>query len=176
MNGSVRVLAATAALAVASASAADADVNPHDFTVFLPRESPQVNEHFHVLASPRSGDLLAFWTQESAECSDDMHICQSRSADGGRTWSEPTVFRGSPRHGSGVANAMWQLPLYSASGRLYVFWNERESPGPGMGVGYMKGAFSDDDGRTWSRPETAGSRAAGASGSVRCASRPGTVT
>ncbi len=133
--------------------------NEPDYEVLLPDASlrgternRQVNEHFHVLISPRSGDRLAFWTQESAEGSDDMHIAFARSKDRGRTWTAPRVFRGSPRNGSGIANAMWQVPLFSRSGRLYCFWNEREKPGCGMGVGYMKGAYSDDDGETWTEP------------------------
>ena len=128
------------------------DVNPHDYTVYLPTAEKQVNEHFLVLPNPKTGRLLAFWTQESWEGSSDMHIMFARSEDGGRNWSKARLLWGSPKLDSGVPNAVWPVPMVSKSGRLYCVWNQREKAGGGMGVGLMMGAKSDDDGETWSEP------------------------
>ena len=134
------------------AQPADADINSHDYIVYLPTAEKQVNEHFHVLGGSRPGRLLAFWTQESWEGSSDMHIMFARSEDGGANWSPARLLWGSPKLDSGVPNAMWQLPMVSKSGRLYCVWNQREKAGEGQGVGLMMGAVSDDDGTTWSEP------------------------
>lgn len=142
----------TLTVAFVATAAVDDDINPHDYTVYLPTAEKQVNEHFHVLENPKTEQLLAFWTQESWECSSDMHIMFARSGDGGTTWTPGRLLWGSPKLDSGIPNAVWQLPMVSKSGRLYCVWNQREKAGDGQGVGLMMGAVSDDDGTTWSKP------------------------
>ena len=69
--------------------------NP-DISVYLPREDGRAdtdNEHFLVFVAPKSGDLLALWTQSSCEGRGDNHLVLARSADG-VLWSAPVTIVG----------------------------------------------------------------------------------
>ena len=148
----------------AVAPGVSASAMPVDYTVFVPRakDDPSrkdptqvgdlVNEHFTVVDNPKTGSLLAFWTQETRESAPDMHVAFARSTDGGANWTKPCVLWGASTLKSNVPNAKWQIPMVSKSGRVYCFWNQNEKPGAGMGRGLMMGAKSDDDGATWSVP------------------------
>jgi hypothetical protein len=52
--------------------------------------------------------------------------------------------------------ASWGFPLISTAGRIYVIYNQHNglSGWIPMHTGYMAGVYSDDGGRTWSRPQT----------------------
>ena len=142
----------------------DADVIPHDYTVYLPKQAradaqrdssavgDSFNDHFHVLEDPQRGMLYAFWTQGSHEAAEDEHVVFSRSADGGRSWSEPLILAGSPTLAHPRPVAAWQQPMLSRSGRLYCLWNQ-EGPVRKHLCGWMYGRYSDDGGQTWSEPE-----------------------
>lgn len=150
--GEVKIIGMSVSVCGIEPSKTDVTVCPHDYRVYVPDGRRQVNEHFHVLRSGRPNGYLAFWTQESCEGSDDMHIMFSRSADAGRTWTPAKLLWGSPKSDSGIPNAIWQLPMVSKSGRVYCVWNQREEPGMGQGVGLMMCAASDDDGESWTAP------------------------
>ena len=110
------------------------------------------NDHFQVISNPSNGMLYAFWTQASREADIDQHIAFSRSADKGRTWADPVILAGSPSKRNPALLASWQQPMLSKSGRLYCLWNQQTtSRGPHCGL--MFGAYSDDDGLTWSAPK-----------------------
>lgn len=143
----------------------DNDVVPHDFTVYVPRQ-PRVeserdknkvgdtfNDHFHVLEDPSRGLLYAFWTQGSFEAADDEHVVFSKSADKGRSWSEPVILAGSPTLAAPKPVAGWQQPMISRSGRLYLLWNQETTVKKHL-QGILCGRYSDDGGQTWSEPET----------------------
>jgi hypothetical protein len=123
-----------------------------DYVVYIPREGRLYNdgdnEHFLVVQSPNSGDLLAFWTQGLVEPSVDNHFVLSRSGDGGRSWSEPQKIAGTSMGGS-EDQASWGFPLVSRSGRIYAFYT-KSAAGTHSGVpGVMGTMMSKDDGRSW---------------------------
>ena len=142
----------------------DSETVPHDFTVYSPRQArtdslrnpsetgDTFNDHFHVLPDPARNLLYAFWTQGSYEAAPDEHIVFSKSADGGRTWTEPVIIAGSPTLADPAPVAAWQQPMLSSGGRLYCLWNQEGSVKKHL-CGWMYGRYSDDAGQTWSAPE-----------------------
>ena len=139
-------------------------VNKPDYVVFVPKQpraqekrdpakpGDTYNDHFQVICNPSNQHLYAFWTQASREADIDQHIAFSKSVDKGATWTPPVVLAGSPNKKNPALLASWQQPMLSRSGRLYCLWNQQTtSRGPHCGM--MFGAFSDDDGETWSAPK-----------------------
>ena len=112
------------------------------------------NEHFLVFDGP-DGSLMAVWTQSSHENAGDHRIVFSRSVDEGRSWAPPKRLAGPGRPGEGPI-ASWGFPLVSKLGRIYVVYNQH------VGVndiftamtGRMDAVYSDDNGATWSEPQT----------------------
>ena len=138
--------------------------NKPDYVVFVPKQprakekrdpakpGDTYNDHFQVICNPSNQHLYAFWTQASREADIDQHIAFSKSVDKGVTWTPPVVLAGSPNKKNPALLASWQQPMLSKSGRLYCLWNQQTtSRGPHCGM--MFGAFSDDDGETWSAPK-----------------------
>ena len=129
--------------------------NP-DVVVYLPREDCRAdtdNEHFLVSAAPKSGDLLALWTQSSCEGRGDNHLALARSRDG-ESWSDPVTIAGATPDGDSL-QASWGFPVHSRQGRVYVFYT-RETPvvdNNRQGSGAMGCLTSDDDGHTWTQGE-----------------------
>ena len=138
--------------------------NKPDYVVFVPKQprakdkrdparpGDTYNDHFQVICNPANQHLYAFWTQASREADIDQHIAFSKSVDKGVTWTPPVVLAGSPNKKNPALLASWQQPMLAKSGRLYCLWNQQTtSRGPHCGM--MFGAFSDDDGETWSAPK-----------------------
>ena len=142
----------------------DMDVVPHDYVVYVPKQprneserdfsaiGDTFNDHFQVLDDPARGMLFAFWTQGSHEACEDEHIAFAKSADGGKTWTEPILLAGSHDRVNPVPVAGWQQPMLSKSGRLYCLWNQETTVKQHL-CGMMYGRYSDDMGETWSDPE-----------------------
>lgn len=132
------------------------NVIPHDHTVYIPESQrgghDSFNDHFHVLGDEKRGLLHAFWTQGSYEAADDEKVVYSSSADGGKTWTEPVMIAGSPSIEDPQPVAAWQQPMISRSGRLYCLWNQETTVKKHL-CGLMFGRYSDDGGKTWSKPE-----------------------
>ena len=124
-----------------------------DVVVYIPKGEAHHdtdNEHFLVFAAPKSDELLATWTQSSCEGRGDNHLCLARSADGGQTWSEPMVIAGTVP-GTTDRQASWGFPVFSKSGRIYVFYT-KETEGSALnrqGSGPIGTLYSDDNGKTW---------------------------
>lgn len=130
-----------------------------DYIVFVPsvtntKVSDTGNEHFLVFDGP-DGSLMAVWTQSTHEGQPDQHIVFSRSTDEGKTWSRPRIIAGPARAGQGRI-ASWGFPLVSRSGRIYVLYNQNVGKFDTFyhTTGRMDGIYSDDNGRTWSKPQT----------------------
>lgn len=143
----------------------DPQVNRPDFTCYVPRQpyvemardrsvldptlrGDSYNDHFQVIADKRRACLHAFWTQASWEGAEDQHIAYSRSADGGRTWTDVIVLAGSETRAAPHRRASWQQPMLSKSGRLYCLWNQQTTDLPPH-CGELYGRYSDDGGETW---------------------------
>jgi len=125
--------------------------NP-DVKIYIPKEDMQGDCDNCVLAVTETSDkseLIAIWTQSSAEGFGDNRIVIARTSDG-VNWSEPKVIIGAnkedPRQSS------WGMPMYSKSGRLYMFFiKETENYDLGrVQSGELAFMYSDDDGITWS--------------------------
>ena len=142
----------------------DIAINRPDYVVFIPKQPQAVakrniampgdtyNDHFQVIYKPQNQMLFAFWTQASKEADTDQHIAFSKSADKGRTWTPPVILAGSHNKKNPGLLASWQQPMLAKSGRLYCLWNQ-QTTSAGPHCGQMFGAFSDDDGDTWSAPK-----------------------
>ncbi|MBQ8061193.1 MAG: C69 family dipeptidase [Bacteroidales bacterium] len=132
------------------------DVIPHDYTVYIPQSQrgghDSFNDHFHVLVDEKRGLLHAFWTQGSHEAADDEKVVHASSSDGGKTWTDPVMVAGSPSIEAPEPVAAWQQPMISRSGRLYCLWNQETTVKKHLS-GLMFGRYSDDGGKTWSKPE-----------------------
>jgi hypothetical protein len=130
-----------------------------DYVVFVPRiESTEIsdtgNEHFLVFDGP-DGSLMAVWTQSTHEGQPDQHIVFSQSHNEGNDWSIPRIIAGPARAGEGHM-ASWAFPLTSRSGRIYVLYSQNVGRYDTFAhtTGLLDGIFSDDNGQSWSSPET----------------------
>ncbi|MFP4499392.1 MAG: sialidase family protein [Candidatus Hydrogenedentota bacterium] len=112
------------------------------------------NEHFLVFDGP-DGALMAVWTQSSYEGAGDHRIMFSRSEDDGETWAEPKRIVGATKPKKGL-QASWGFPMVSTSGRIYVVWNQYQGIADyhHQITGTMDACYSDDNGATWSEPQT----------------------
>lgn len=130
-----------------------------DYVVYTPKSIDGAtfdtgNEHFLVFDGP-DDSLMAVWTQSSYEGAGDHRIVFARSTDEGTTWSAPQRIVGPAKPGDGRM-ASWGFPLISKSGRIYVLYNQYQGIDDVVHqhTGTMDGVYSDDNGRTWSRPQT----------------------
>ena len=159
-----RILSCLRGTPSAAEAPRDILVNKPDYVVYVPKQprKPELrdpaktgdtyNDHFQVIDNPDNGRLYAFWTQASREGDVDQHIAFSKSVDKGNTWSPPVVLAGSANKKNPSLRASWQQPMLAKGGRIYCLWNQQTtSRGPHCGM--MFGAFSDDDGETWSSPK-----------------------
>jgi len=112
------------------------------------------NEHFLVFDGP-DGSLMAVWTQSSYEGAGNHRIVFARSTDEGVTWSAPLRLVGPTRIGEGYM-ASWGFPLVSRRGRIYVVYNQHQGAVDthAQFTGSMDCLYSDDYGKTWSKPQT----------------------
>lgn len=113
------------------------------------------NEHFLVFESKKSGDLLAIWTQSTYEGSKDHRLLFARSKDRGATWLPTRKIVGPGKPGEGHM-ASWGFPIVADNGRIYCIYNQFQGitdRSPQL-TGTMDCVYSDDDGESWSEPET----------------------
>lgn len=125
-----------------------------DVKVYIPQRDPGPDCDNCVLAvtpTPSGEDLLAVWTQSSAECFGDNRIVIARSADG-VSWSAPQTVVGARSREE--KQSSWGMPMYTRSGRLYLFYIQETDHQdlPGVASGDLALIYSDDDGRSWSKP------------------------
>ena len=145
------------------AKAQDIMLTKPDYVVFVPKQPMHLyqktdpkeigdifNDHFHVMYDGKRKLYYAFWTQTSWEGAGDSHIVFSKSADGGRSWTEPVTLAGSERRAYKRMGAFWQQTMISKSGRLYCYWNQKVRQGGNPFLLY--GFYSDDGGESWSDP------------------------
>ncbi|MHC4442875.1 MAG: sialidase family protein [Planctomycetota bacterium] len=113
------------------------------------------NEHFLVFEGPDKS-LMAIWTQSLKVPEAVNRIVFSRSDDDGLTWASPTHVAGPSTPDDPVHIASWAFPMVSRSGRIYVIYNQNQGNHGWikMHTGTMDGVYSDDNGRTWSKPQT----------------------
>jgi hypothetical protein len=130
-----------------------------DFVVFVPRltdtgVSDSGNEHFLVFDGPDKS-LMAVWTQSTREGEADQHIVFSRSEDGGKNWAAPRIIAGPAREGEKLM-ASWGYPMVSRRGRIYVLYSQHVGKFDTFPhtTGQLTGIYSDDNGKTWSAPQT----------------------
>jgi hypothetical protein len=130
-----------------------------DYVVFVRRitdagVSDTGNEHFLVFDGP-DDSLMAIWTQSTSEGQPDQHIVFARSEDEGVTWTNPRIIAGPAKAGKRPM-ASWALPMISKRGRIYVLFSQHVGKFDTFfhTTGLMAGIWSDDQGRTWSQPQT----------------------
>lgn len=130
-----------------------------DYVVFVPEVSGAEvtdtgNEHFLVFDGPKKS-LMAVWTQSTREGEPDQHIVFSESKDKGKTWKKPRIIAGPKKPGDGLM-ASWAFPMVSKHGRIYVLYSQNVGKVDTFPhtTGELTGIFSDDLGKTWSKPQT----------------------
>lgn len=142
-----------------------------DYCVYSPESlyAPDAsNQHFLVFEGP-DGSLMAIWTSHAVEGGGNHHIRFSRSDDQGVTWSGSTVIAGSVDVNV-EKQASWAFPMVSKNGRVYVLYNRSTGvadwetdkrfadaelkQGWHYVTGLIEGIYSDDNGVTWSDPQT----------------------
>ncbi len=144
-----------------------------DYIVYVPRHwdgstHDSHNEHFLVFDGPAvvdggsDGSLMAIWTQSIRQPGPQNRIVFSRSEDNGKTWSPPTHVVGPRTPDDKTYMASWAFPMVSRTAvdgggthRIYVIYNQHQGvqgwiP---MHTGTMDGVYSDDAGKTWSKPQ-----------------------
>ncbi len=111
----------------------------------------------YVVVLPDGAWLCVLTTGRGHEGQGGQHVVSTRSADSGRTWSEPIDIE--PADGP---EASWVMPLLVPSGRVYAFYvynadNLREvqcvdgtSISRVDSLGELMFRYSDDGGRSWS--------------------------
>lgn len=109
----------------------------------------------YVVVLPDGTWLCAFTTGAGREGAGGQHIVATRSADEGRTWSEPVPIE--PDTGPA---ASWAMPYVTGFGRVYVFYDyngdridrlpDREKKIRDDMLGWYCFKYSDDGGLTWS--------------------------
>src|ERR1051326_5559162 len=129
-----------------------------DYIVFVPEVSGKEvtdtgNEHFLVFDGP-DHSLMAVWTQSTREGEPDQHIVFAQSKNEGETWTKPRIIAGPARPGDGLM-ASWAFPMVSRRGRIYVLYSQHVGKVDTFPhtTGRLTGIYSDDCGRTWSKPE-----------------------
>jgi len=139
-------------------------VQKPDYVVYVPdqpishslrdpkKRGDSYNDHFQVIWDDARKCFYAFWTQASWEAATDQHICFSKSADRGITWTPPVILAGGETRQYPKLRASWQQPMLAKSGRLYCLWNQ-QTTSIGPHVGDMFGMYSDDQGESWSEPQ-----------------------
>jgi len=157
-------LGAVSVAGAAPESNDDILVNKPDYYVFRPgrprgvaqtdktQPSDTYNDHFHVFWDAPRKLFYAFWTQAGVEADPSQHICFSKSADRGKTWTKPVILAGSPCAARPGLVASWQQVMITRKGRIYCLWNQ-QTTSAGPHVGDMFGFYSDDAGETWSAPK-----------------------
>jgi len=118
-----------------------------------------LNEHFLVFDGP-DGSMMAIWTQSDKGAGmpgarQKNRIRFSRSTDEGRTWQTPTHVVGPRTQDDPEHMASWAFPMVSKRGRIYVVYNQNDGSKGWieMHTGHMAGVYSDDNGKTWSKPQ-----------------------
>jgi len=117
-----------------------------------------LNEHFLVFDGPDQS-LMAVWTQSDGASGGGSRqknrIRFSRSADEGATWEKPSHVAGPTSIADPAPMTSWAFPMVAKSGRIYVVFNQNDGQKAWiqMHTGTMAGVYSDDRGRTWSRPQ-----------------------
>lgn len=138
--------------AIRTADTDDYQRSKPDIVLYVPKEGDKYNdgdnEHFLVTVSPKSGDLVAIWTQGLQESYGDNHIMLKRSSDGGMKWSEPQYVAGTTLGGN-ETQASWAVPVFAKTGRLYCLYTKSNAGTPSGISGVMGTMQSDDEGRSW---------------------------
>ena len=123
-----------------------------DFQIYIPKKDPGNDCDNCVLAvvpTPDGKELLAIWTQSAMEDFGNNRILIARTEDGVH-WSEPQFIVGA----QSVADmqSSWGMPMYTKSGRLYIFFLQETDHQdlPRVKSGDLALMYSDDNGHTWS--------------------------
>lgn len=104
-----------------------------------------VSGHIHPAACvTKTGTVLVIYSQSNYK---DLRL--TRSADGGKTWSEPAAFKHTEK-----------LEIYPGSlsalrdGRVVHAWNTWYKDAKGEKSRFVQFSISADDGKTWSEPKS----------------------
>lgn len=105
------------------------------------------SSHAANLLVLRNGDVLCFWFSGTWEGDSDVGIVVSRLPSGSMTWEKPVLIDRQP--GKSYQNP---VPFEAPNGRIWLF-HTSQSAGKGQADAQVLRVWSDDNGRTWSKPE-----------------------
>jgi predicted neuraminidase len=115
---------------------------PHLTQEFIYTSAPFASAHASTLVELRGGDVLAAWFGGSAEGKSDVAIWGARRHAG--AWTAPFLLAREPKIAS------WNPVLFhSRDGRLWLYYKF----GPVVREWTGARRYSDDEGKTWSKPE-----------------------
>ncbi len=105
------------------------------------------SSHASNLLGLKNGDVLCFWFSGTWEGDSDVGIVVSRLPKGSDTWEKPILI--DRQDGKSFQNP---VPFQDAHGRIWLF-HTSQSAGKGQADSQVLKAYSDDGGKTWSKPE-----------------------
>jgi predicted neuraminidase len=135
----------TTAVAQAADATLHASADPGLETALLPTLYP--SSHAANLLVLRNGDVLCFWFSGTWEGESGVGIVVSRLPKGSQTWETPILI--DREDGKSYQNP---VPFEDSHGRIWLF-HTSQSAGKGQADAQVLKAWSDDGGRTWSKPE-----------------------
>jgi predicted neuraminidase len=144
---SISLLAVPSASPQAADSTFRASTEAGVETALLPTLYP--SSHAANLLVLRNGDVLCFWFSGTWEGDSDVGIVVSRLPKGSATWQTPILI--DRQEGKSYQNP---VPFQDAHGRIWLF-HTSQSAGKGQADSQILETWSDDEGRTWTKPEVA---------------------
>lgn len=133
------------ALAVSLSAAQPGEAAPLFETGVVKASAPGESNQLPVVARTESGRLFAVWTH-SQDKKQKPAIVGSFSADGGRTWGEPTTLIDTPGKDDYDAN------IVVDGKRLLVYSTTTGDQSKGIDRSWVWMTYTEDDGKTWTKP------------------------
>ena len=121
-----------------------------DAAIYVPGgKDDRCNQQVNAIITAKE-TFVVVWTMASAEGRSDQRVVVSRSADLGKTWSQPVVIDVQENGNGHLATYGWPF-LVPRTGRIYIFYakNRGQNSVRADITGVCRYKYSDDGGVTW---------------------------